>query len=63
MDGLQRRIQWLVKHHGSYRLAAKFIGTDHAYLAKIFYGQKHPSRQVLAKLGLVKVVSYRSNKP
>lgn len=61
MNLLQRTLDKLIRKHGSYRAAAESIGTDCAYLFKISHGRKRPSKNFLAKVGLIEVVVYRRN--
>jgi len=51
----------LIKAHGSVRAAAKRIGVNYSYLFRMASGEKlNPSGEVLKKLGLEKIVTYRS---
>lgn len=49
------------KEHGSLRAAAQAIGVDPGYLSRLKSGEKlNPSDEVLAALGLERVVAYRA---
>lgn len=53
------RIQQLREHYGSLRNAAMALGINPGYLSRLASGEKQsPSADVLARLGLVKTVSY-----
>ena len=56
-------IDRLAMKHGGLRAAARAAGIDAGYLSRLRSGQKEqPSDQVLAALGLERVVSYRMSK-
>ena len=60
---LARCIDKLATKHGGLRAAARAAGLDAGYLSRLRSGQKEqPSEQVLAALGLERVVSYRMSK-
>ena len=47
--------------HGSLRAAAKALDVDHGYLSRLKNGDKsNPSDELLAKLGLERLVIYRT---
>lgn len=53
----------LIVKHGSARKAAEAIGLNHSYLWRLAKGEKsEPTPDVLEKLGLERVVSYRKAK-
>ena len=57
---LSQCIDRLAEKHGSLRAAARAAGLDVGYLSRLRSGEKHqPSDDVLAALGLERVVSYR----
>lgn len=56
---LRAKIEHMVSEAGSFRAAAKRIGCDHSYLWRVHQGSKNPSRQFLAKLGLMRVTVYQ----
>ncbi len=63
MNPIQKVVQALIKTHGGLRAAARHIDLDAAYLMHLRDGTKDsPSDEVLAKLGLVKQVTYRERK-
>ena len=54
------RVLELVDQHGSLRAAARVLKIDHAYLSRLSSGEKvRPSAEVLRKIGLIQVVTYR----
>ena len=54
-----QRLGELVAVHGSLRAVGRVLDVDHAYLSRLYHGQKkEPSVAVLKKLGLVRVVTY-----
>ena len=54
LHAIKIRIEALVTKHGSYRAAGEAVGIDHAYLQRLWEGEKtNPSEAVLQKLGLV----------
>ena len=56
---LRERILELEDRHGGLRAAARAIGIDQAYLARLRDGEKiNPSDKTLKKLKLKKVVTY-----
>lgn len=62
MNLLQRRVHDLFRIHGSTRAAGKALGVDHAYLHRIAAGEKRPSDEMLEKLGIERVETYRRKK-
>jgi hypothetical protein len=59
-SSLWMRCRQIVVEHGSTRKAADAIGVDHAYLHRLANGEcDNPSDEVLAKLGLRKIVDIR----
>lgn len=59
-SSLWMRCRQIVVEHGSTRKAADAIGIDHAYLHRLANGEcDNPSDEVLAKLGLRKIVDIR----
>jgi len=56
---LEARIGFLIKDYGSYRAAAKAIGVDHVYLHRVHRGKKEPSADLLNKLSLRRIVTYK----
>lgn len=60
---LKSKLEHLVNETGSWRAAGEKLGYDHAYLWKVHQGGKNPSREFLAKLGLMRVIVYQRLKP
>jgi transcriptional regulator with XRE-family HTH domain len=59
MPTLANRIIDLVDQHGSLRAVAAVKKIDAGYLSRLASGEKtNPSKAVLRKLGLLKVVNY-----
>lgn len=56
---LRAKLEHLVTEAGSWREAGKKLGYDHAHLWKVHQGMRNPSREFLAKLGLMRVVVYQ----
>lgn len=57
---LQQRVQQLIREHGTLRAASRAVCIDVGYLSRLEHGEKsNPSDDILARLGLVKVVTYR----
>lgn len=57
---LGQRLGELVLRHGSLRAVGRVLKIDHAYLSRLYHGQKkEPSAAVLKKLGLARVVTYQ----
>lgn len=57
---IKTRIDQLVHKHGTLRGAARATGVDVGYLSRLRKGSKaQPSDEVLERLGLQRVVSYR----
>lgn len=60
---LRQEIESRIRRHGSLRAAARAMKMDPSYLLRLMTGEKvNPSRATLAKLGLLRVESYRSLK-
>lgn len=58
--GIYLRISELIARHGSLRAAARAVHIDHAYLSRLHTGAKRwPSKDVLRKLDLERVITYR----
>lgn len=56
---LDQRLAELVLRHGSLRAVGRVLEIDHAYLSRLYHGEKkEPSAAVLKKLGLRRVVTY-----
>lgn len=56
---LGARLDELILRYGSMRAVGRVLEIDHAYLSRLYHGQKkEPSAAVLKKLGLVRVVTY-----
>lgn len=56
---LQRRVSDVCCYAGGIRAAAKALGIEFSYLSRLANGTKtNPSDEVLAKLGLRRVVTY-----
>ena len=56
---LASRCVCLIAKHGSVRAAARALNMDHAYLYRLKMGEKlNPSKEILRKLGLRKVIYY-----
>lgn len=56
---IEMRVDQLCGQHGGIRAAARVLKIDHAYLYRLWVGEKaNPSKAVLRKLGLRKVVRY-----
>lgn len=56
---LRARVEAVVKHFGSLRIAGRALRINYAYLARLRSGEKvNPTAAVLKKLGLRKVVTY-----
>lgn len=56
---LGQRLAELVLRHGSLRAVGRVLSIDHAYLHRLYHGEKkEPSAAVLKKLGLRRVVTY-----
>ena len=56
---LERRLGELVLRHGSLRAVGRVLEIDHAYLHRLYHGEKkEPSAAVLKKIGLRRVVTY-----
>lgn len=54
---LTERIQQLKEKHGSIRAAARALKVDHAYLYRLYTGEKtEPSAATLRKLGIRRYV-------
>jgi len=64
MNKIQQRIDALLKVHHSYRAIEAVTGVNFSQLHKLHSG-KHPaaSDETLRKLGLERVVTYRTIKP
>lgn len=61
---LKEAINALVAQHGGVRAAARAVGIDHAYLHRLYSGEKfEPSAKILRRIGLKKVVTYETIKP
>lgn len=59
---LAKRLAELVLRHGSLRAVGRVLKIDHAYLSRLYHGEKKaPSAAVLKKLGLRRVVAYERN--
>jgi transcriptional regulator with XRE-family HTH domain len=57
---MQKTIERLIKKHGGLRPLSRAIGISPSYLQRMRIGEKNdPSPEVLDKLGLERVVSYR----
>lgn len=57
---LQQRVKQLIREHGTLRAAARAIHIDVGYLSRLEHGEKsNPSEDILDRLGLTKVVTYR----
>lgn len=57
---LQQRVKQLIAQHGTLRAAARAVSVEVSYLSRLEHGEKtNPSDDVLARLGLVRVVTYR----
>lgn len=58
---LASHIAWLVKTHGSLRAAAAATSVDVSTLSRLRSGERgqHVSDDLLARLGLERVVTYR----
>jgi hypothetical protein len=59
MTTIAATIKRQAREAGGIRALARKIGTDPGYLCKLRDGTKVPSDNVLAKLGLERVVTYR----
>lgn len=58
-DILRARVDAVVKHFGSLRVAGRALRINYAYLQRLRSGEKvNPTDAVLKKLGLRKVVTY-----
>lgn len=56
---LRARVEAVVKHFGSLRVAGRALRINYAYLARLRSGEKvNPTPAVLKKLGLKKVITY-----
>lgn len=56
---LGARLGELILRHGSLRAVGRVLEIDHAYLSRLYHGQKkEPSAAVLKKIGLRRVVTY-----
>lgn len=55
---LKTRIEEFEKRHGGLRPAARVLQIDPGYLCKLKSGSKNPSKKILKKLGLRKVIIY-----
>lgn len=54
----------MVARHGSYRAAARALQIDAGYLVRLRSGVKtEPSATILRKLGLRRIVTYKSTEP
>ena len=59
MITLSARVNELVLKHGSFRIAARAVQVDSAYLFRLWKSEKvNPSASTLRKLGLRRVVTY-----
>jgi len=57
---IQTRCRELVEQHGGVRKAARALDMDPGYFLRLADGNKSsPSDEILRKLGLVRVVTYR----
>lgn len=57
---LMAHVEDLVEKYGSTREAAQALGVNHTYLCRLESGFKNnPSDEILRRLGLVRVVTYR----
>jgi transcriptional regulator with XRE-family HTH domain len=57
---LQQRVKQLIAEHGTLRAAARAVSVDVSYLSRLEHGEKfNPSEDILARMGLVRVVTYR----
>lgn len=62
MTGIQKAAQRLIKRHGGLRKASKAVGIKAPYLSRLRNGiQTNPGDEILAKLGISRHVTYRSN--
>lgn len=56
---LRERIAEVVQRHGSIRAAARVLQVDHAYLYRLYTGEKcNPSDALLRRLDLSRTVVY-----
>ena len=56
---LAERIDEIVYRHGSYRTAAAVLGVDHAHLWRVRHGKKKPGKDLLRRLKLREVITYK----
>jgi hypothetical protein len=62
MTLIQRAAERLVKRHGGLRKASAAIGIKAPYLSRLKNGiQTNPGDEILAKLGIRRHVTYRTN--
>jgi len=54
---LSDHISALVKQYGSFRAAGQALEINHVHLWRLYKGQKNPSEEALAKLGIERTVT------